>query len=467
MIKRVWSTFIAISIFAFQPASAQDTPEKTMEAPVLGETIEDRLTSDELHRYTLSLQGGRFVQGVANQHSVDLVVTVYAPDDEIVRTFDGPSRGSENFQFESEKAGEYRIELKPFNNEAGEYSLALLRNEPVATVPEDRVDQLLAAHDNSDSPGAVVGVYRDGALTFSKAYGLADLSHHVPFTTETLTNIGSTSKQFTAFAIGLLAERGHLSLDDDVRSHIPELPDFGKTITLRHMMTHTTGYREFLNTIALTGRQLGEGDYIDRDELIEIVQRQPALQNDPGSEWNYNNTAFGLLTIVVERVSGQSFPDWMREHVFEPLDMKHTQVRKNQSEIVPNRSSGYLTDDEGHYREATDLGGAMGAGGIYTTVGDLAKWMANYHDPNVGTPELIKEMTTPYVLTTGDTTNYGLGLFIDEQGGLKRYQHGGADIAHRSMFMFFPEINSGVVALSNFGSFVNPAGDIAEAFFWR
>ncbi|MBX2821152.1 MAG: serine hydrolase, partial [Rhodothermaceae bacterium] len=380
-------------------------------------------------------------------------------------TFDGPARGPEVFRFESEAAGSHVIEIKPFEEEEGRYALQLDRVEPVKTVPAERVDQLLALYDSNDSPGAVVGVVSDGELTFAKGYGRAHLSYDLPFTTETVTNIGSTSKQFTAFSIALLAERGHLSLDDDVRDYIPELPDFGSVVTLRHMMTHTTGYREFLNLIAMTGRQLGKGEFIDRDELIEVVQRQPELQNEPGAEWNYNNTAFGLLTIVVERVTGEEFQDWMKENVFEPLDMHHTMFRKTQDTIVPNSSMGYINGEGGGYVEASDLGGAMGAGGLYTTVGDLAKWMANYHNAVVGNAETMKAMTTRYVLTDGDTTEYGLGLFIDEQSGLKRIQHGGADIAHRSMFMYFPEINSGVVALSNYGSFLNPAGEIAELFF--
>ena len=430
-----------------------------------GELRAGHISGEDVHSFVLELEQDYFVHGEANQISVDLVVTVYAPDGSVLRTFDNPARGPESFQFDSESDGTYRIELKSFEKQTGDYTLALHLVEPKAESPDKRVDQLMAAYYSYEAPGAVIGVIKDGDVVFSKAYGMADLSHGIEFSTETLTNIGSTSKQFTAFAIALLAEQGKLSLDDDVRTHIPELPDFGQTITLRHMMTHTTGFREFLNAIALTGRQLGKGDYIDQNELIDVVKRQPALQNDPGAEWNYNNTAFGLLTMVVERVTSQSFPKWMKENVFDPLGMHSTMVRENPSTIIPNRSAGYLMNEHGQYTEAADLGGAMGAGGIYTTVGDLAKWMVNYHDPKIGSAALVDQMTTPYVLTTGDTTNYGLGLFIDEQGGLKRYQHGGADVAHRSMFMYFPEINSGVVALSNFGSFSNPATEIADLFF--
>lgn len=460
---RFFTTLLMLFFMLNGAVQAQSVDEATVIRQ--GEMRNGHIGGEDVHSFVLELEEDYFVHGEANQISVDLVVTIYTPDGSVLRTFDNPARGPESFRFDSESSGTYRIELKSFEKQTGDYTLALHLVEPKAESPDKRVDQLMAAYYSYEAPGAVIGVIKDGDVVFSKAYGMANLSHGIEFGTETLTNIGSTSKQFTAFAIALLAERGKLSLDDDVRTYLPELPDFGQTITLRHMMTHTTGYREFLNTIALTGRQLGKGDYIDRNELIDVVKRQPALQNDPGAEWNYNNTAFGLLTMVIERVTSQSFPNWMKDNVFDPLDMHSTIVRENPSTIIPNRSIGYLMDEQGLYTEAGDLGGAMGAGGIYTTIGDLAKWMGNYQNPKVGSAALIDQMTTPYVLTTGDTTNYGLGLFIDEQGGLKRYQHGGADVAHRSMFMYFPGINSGVVALSNLGSFSNPATEIADLFF--
>ena len=236
-----------------------------------------------------------------------------------------------------------------------------VREHDVVLLRDGKVDQA-AAQFYKDTPGAVVGVIKGGKLAFVKGYGAADLTYGMPFTAETPTNIGSSSKQFTGFALALLASRGKLSLDDDVRKHIPELKDFGKKITVRHLLTHTTGYREFINTLIIEGRQVLEGDYIAPDEAIKVINRQPTLQNEPGAEFNYNNSAFSLATIVVERVTGRPFAEWMREEVFLPLGMTKTWVRANPGQIIRGRSIGYIPG-EGGFREVRDLHGAAGAGG--------------------------------------------------------------------------------------------------------
>ena len=217
-----------------------------------------------------------------------------------------------------------------------------------------------------------MGVIKGGKLAFVKGYGAADLTYGMPFTPQTPTNIGSSTKQFTGFALALLASRGKLSLDDDVRKHIPELKDFGKKITVRHLLTHTTGYREFINTLIIAGRQVLEGDYIAPDEVIKVINRQPALQNEPGAEFNYNNSAFSLATIVVERVTGRPFGEWMREEVFLPLGMTKTWVRANPGQIIPNRTVGSIAGDFG-FREVRDLYGSAGAGGNQTHAGGGAE----------------------------------------------------------------------------------------------
>jgi CubicO group peptidase (beta-lactamase class C family) len=329
-----------------------------------------------------------------------------------------------------------------------------------------RVDSIMATFQGTNSPGAVVAVVRKGEIVFQRAYGMANLTHGVPFTVDTRTNIGSTSKQFTAFAVAFLARDGRLSLDDDVRSHIPELPDLGETVTLRHLISHTSGYREFLNALAMGGWRMEDADHIHRREIVEVVQRQPALQNSPGAEWNYNNTGYALLAMVVERVTGESFPDWMADHVFGPVGMKDTAVRAHPGQIVPHSAQGYVPAGEGAFREASDIGAAMGAGGIYTTVGDLARWMRNLGTGEVGGREIMEQMTTPYVLTSGDTTNYGFGLMMDRDRGLRRVQHGGADAAHRSHFAYYPDLDAGLMVLSNNAAFPGTINaGIAEVFF--
>ena len=255
-------------------------------------------------------------------------------------------------------------------------------------------------------------------------------------------------------------------MDDDIRKYIPELPNLGEVVTLRHLLTHTSGYREFLNTIAMTGRQLHRGDWIDRSELISIVQRQPELQNTPGSEFNYNNTGYGLLATVVERIGGKPFPDWMKENVFEPLKMNDTFVRTDPLTIIKRASQGYVQDDEGAYKNSPDFGGTIGAGGIYTTVSDLANWVKNFKGDELVKSGKFEQMSTPFKLSSGKSTGYGFGLYIDEYKGLARIHHGGADTAHRSMMMYFPNLEAAVITQSNYSNFKGSIVEsVADQFF--
>jgi CubicO group peptidase (beta-lactamase class C family) len=333
---------------------------------------------------------------------------------------------------------------------------------------QDRVDRIMADYSGTETPGAIVAVVRDGRIVFERAYGMANLTHGIPFALDTRTNIGSTSKQFTAFAIALLADRGQLSLDDDVRTHIPELPDLGEVVRLRHLVSHTSGYREFLNALAIGGWRFSPLDHIDRDEILTVVQRQPALQNSPGAEYNYNNTGYALLALVVERVTGEPFRDWMAANVFEPLGMDATAIRGDPQRIVPNSAQGYGPvgeDGADGFREIFDIPAAMGAGGIYTTVGDLALWMRNLRTAELGGPALMERMTTPNVLTTGDTTSYAMGLIVSTARGLRMIQHGGADAAHRSTFIYYPDLDAGLIVQSNHAGFDGTIpGRIAEVF---
>ena len=209
---------------------------------------------------------------------------VLGPDGDQRARFGGLGRGPERFGGRTSAAGPYTVELFAAGDEgdeSGNYEITLLRHERVATNPKKLTDQMMARFDADHSPGAAVRVWRDGKTLYSKTYGMANLTYGIPFKPDTRTNIGSTSKQFTAFAIMLQAERGLLSLDDDIRTHIPELPEFDETIQVRHLITHTSGLREFLNLLRMTGRRLDRGDWIDRSEIVEIVQRQPASPSRP------------------------------------------------------------------------------------------------------------------------------------------------------------------------------------------
>lgn len=437
------------------------------QTPVLtrGATVAGTLGTGDTARYTINAAAKSFVWGAVDQRSVNVMVRVLGPSGTTLARVDGPNVGLERFRFETQDAGAYQVQVIPIEKSTGAYAITLDRAEPVASDPKKLADQLFSGYD-SDTPGGEVAVFRDGKTIFAKAYGMANLSYGIPYRLDTRTNIGSTSKQFTAFAVMLLVEDGKINLDADVRTYIPELPDLGAKVAVRNLLTHTSGYREYLNLVSLGGRRLDHGDYIDRKELISIIQRQPKLQNAPGAEFNYNNTAFALLSVIVERVSGMEFPAFMATRVFGPIGMTHTLVRSSPETIVPGMSMGYSPGGKTGYLEARDLFSSMGAGGIYTTVADLQLWVQNLDNPRVGSRATINQMMTSFVLTKGDTTGYGFGLFIDKHKGLTRIQHGGADIAHRSQLYYYPELHAGLTTQSNDAAFDGSiASRLAEAFF--
>ena len=480
--KYAFITFCCYSFITL--ATAQDQNENTLTP---GQALIGSLESDGQAEYFIDLQAGMFVYGEVDQHDVDVEVTVFDPRGDVVGSFDGPERGAESVQFDTDLAGRYRVTLEPNPNDeqSGNYTVSLQRVEPTATDPAERLDQLLSAFAGDDVPGGIVAVMRDGEIIHSQAVGMANLTYGIPFGRETVSNIGSVSKQFTAFAVTKLAFSGALSLDDDVRQYFPELPDLGQTVTIRNLLNHTNGYREFLGLLAMAGVRLGEGDYIDRDELIRVLQRQPALQDEPGTKFNYNNTAYGLAALLVERVTDVPFREWMAENVFEPLGMTNTRVRSHVGEIIPNAAEGYVlrytgwcgrrsscSAEESPFRQAADLGGgggaSMGPGQIYTTVGDLSRWIENLHAATFGGSEVIEEITRPQIETPwGEDIHYGLGLFIEHHRGLRLIQHGGADTGHRAQTLYYPEINAAVIAMSNNAAFsaYSIARETAEAFF--
>jgi CubicO group peptidase (beta-lactamase class C family) len=429
-----------------------------------GETHSGALAPGARHTYIVELGDSSYVFGQANQISVDVEVTILKPDGEEEASFDGPSRGAENFMFTSDTAGTWVIAVTPFEDQSGDYEIVLWKAEPVAMERSARIDQLMTPFTGDDTPGAVVGVLDGGKIVFERAYGMADLSFGVPFQVNTPTNIGSVTKQFTAMSILLLQNDGLLSLDDEVRKHIPELPDFGKPVTLRNLLNHTGGFREIYNFLPMTGRA-GE-DHIDREEAIRIVQRQLELQAAPDTEYNYNNTGYILLSMVVERVSGKTFPEFMKQRIFEPLGMNDTRVKYSQGEIIPGASTPYVTADAGGWRSARDLAASAGAGGIYTTFRDMTKWMLNYRDATVGGRGAIELLTTRNVLANGDTTGYALGIGVSERRGRTVLSHTGGDTAHRTFFSYFPELESGIFLSSNNATFIFAAAtEIEDHFF--
>jgi len=326
-----------------------------------------------------------------------------------------------------------------------------------------KVDELFSQFDKEGTPGATVAIVQDGEIIYKQGYGLANMEYDIPNTPSTIFHIASVSKQFTCFAAMLLVEEGKISLNDDVRKYIPEVPDFGKTITLRHLANHTSGLRDQWNLLALGGWRLD--DVITKEHVMKLVEKQEALNFDPGEEYYYCNTGYTLLAEVVSRVSGKSFAEFTQERIFEPLGMESTLFYDDHQKIVPNRAYSYGRNGR-KYNKAVLSYANVGATSLFTTVEDLALWADNFEAATIGNANTMKEMHTQGILNNGDTISYALGQVIDKYRGFNRVQHSGGDAGYRTYIGRYPEQNFSVIVFSNFGNF-NPgwkASQIADIY---
>ncbi len=332
----------------------------------------------------------------------------------------------------------------------------LYENEAYDSVTSERKgDELLAEWDRSDCPGCALGIIQNGQLVHKRGYGMANLEHDVPITSRTVFRIASTSKQFTAMCIALLAEQGELSLDDDIRKYLPEMPAYGHTITIRHLIHHSSGLYDYVELMNLTGRR-DEDPYTDGD-VIEMLARQEELNFTPGSEYLYSNTGYYLLGRVVKRASGQSLHKFAEENIFRPLGMRHTHFHDDHTEIVKHRAVGYSPRQEGGYRIDMTAQDIVGDGGLFTTVEDLYLWDQNFYHNRLGKGKdsLIQQVLTPGVLNSGEKLDYAFGLVVGDYRGLRIVSHGGAFVGFRAEMIRFPEQKFSVVCLANLST-INP-----------
>jgi CubicO group peptidase (beta-lactamase class C family) len=303
----------------------------------------------------------------------------------------------------------------------------------------EQVDKVFAKWDSTASPGCAVSVIKDGHIIYKRGYGMADLDHDVPITTETVFHVASISKQFTAASILLLAKEGKLSLDDDVRKYITELPDFGTRITLRHLIHHTSGLRDQWELLGLAGWRYSL-DLITDDDVLELMSHQKELNFKPGERHVYCNTGYTLLAQVVKRVSGQSLREFTTARIFQPLGMQNTHFRDDHAEIVKHIAYGYVDGRAGDgYRLSVTNFDTVGATSLLTTVEDLARWDENFYHPRVGDAELVKQQLQRGRLNNGKELDYAFGLQHGKYRGLPTVDHDGADAGYRADLLRFPE----------------------------
>ena len=280
------------------------------------------------------------------------------------------------------------------------------------------------------APGCAAAVSLNGEVVFEKAFGLADLEHNVPNTTQTIFESGSVAKQFTAAALVLLQQDGKLSLDDPVKKYIPELPDYGSPLTIRHLLNHTAGLRDWGAVLSLTGAGRGER-VISQDLALDVITHQRALDFTPGAEYSYSNSGYNLAAIIVERVSKQKFPAFVEERLFKPIGMKNSSWRDDYQRIVPGRAQGYARQGNGPWRLNMPFMNVYGNGGMLTTVGDWMKWNAMLDSQSLGAP-LVNALETQGVLNDGRKIAYALGLTVAKYKGMKDVSHGGATAGYQT-----------------------------------
>lgn len=317
-------------------------------------------------------------------------------------------------------------------------------------VPADHaehVDEIFARWNSNTSAGCAVGVVKDGLVILEEAYGMADLEHDVPNTPETIFEGGSLSKQFTAAAVVLLALDGKLSLDDDVREYIPEIPDYGHTITLRHLMTHTSGLRDWGSVASISGWGREQRSH-DHDDVLDILSRQSALNFVPGHEYSYSNSGYNLLAIVVDRVSGMPFADFSMQRIFQPLGLRNTQWRDDYQRIVRGRSSAYSATSDG-WEINRPIEHVHGNGGILTTVGDLGIWAQAQEDGRLGGPDFVRMMHETGLLNDGSDIVYAGGLRVEPYRGVPSVTHTGSTAGYRAFLGRYPDQGLSVAMLCN------------------
>lgn len=317
----------------------------------------------------------------------------------------------------------------------------------------------------SNSPGAAIRISRGNQVLYSKGFGLSDLEHRTAITDETIFEAGSVSKQFTATAVLMLARKGKLKLDDDVRKYIPELPDYGHTITVRHLIQHTSGLRDWGSVIALSGWPRGTRVYTNELALSYII-RQKALNYTPGAEYLYSNSNYTLLTVLAERVSGMSLPDFTEEFMFKPLGMKNTRWRNDFQQIVNNRAVGYDRRG-GQFYSNMPFENTYGHAALLTTVKDLDLWNKSWKNSPLGGDSLLMLRTEQGLLTDGKMIRYAGGVMIDEHNGHTEVSHSGATAGYRAWLAYYPSDDLSVVFISN-ATFIAPVTigkKIASIFF--
>lgn len=313
-----------------------------------------------------------------------------------------------------------------------------------------KIDALIPKGIDDSTPGLVIGIVQNGKLLFHKEYGLANLSYGIANNSEIIYNIGSVSKQFLGYAFALLQERGVLDLDEPVGKYLDDWPKFKYPVSIRHLLTHTSGYREAYTLSNLAGRPIGI-DRLSRKECLDVVRRQPELEFVPGSRFSYNSTAWVILAEILEKVTKVSADEWVTTNIFQPLKMNDTKIERYVGEVIPNAAESYSYEKKQGYVNAKSNRSIFAAADVYTNINDLVKWINNFRSMKVGNKAAYDLFLEPFILNDGSNSEYALGISSGTYRGLTRYRHTGSHEAFLTQLSYYPAYNLGIITISNFG----------------
>jgi CubicO group peptidase (beta-lactamase class C family) len=309
-----------------------------------------------------------------------------------------------------------------------------------------KIDEIFRTF-NQTTPGCAVAIVKDQQLVFSKGYGMANLEYGAPVKPITKFHIASVSKQYTAFCMLLLEKDGLINLDEDVRKYLDFVPDFGKKITIRHLINHTSGLRDQWQLLAHAGWQLD--DVIKQEHVIKLISMQKALNFDPGEEYMYCNTGYTLMAEIVEKVAGLSFRQYTNQKIFKPLGMDSTHFNDNYQEILQNKAYSYSARNGGGFQHEVLSYSTVGPTSLITTVEDHVKWINNFETGKVGGKDLMKKMFETGTLNDGRKLDYAYALVVDTYKGNRQVSHFGADAGFRTVSSMYPDAKLGIVIFSN------------------
>ncbi|WP_338791705.1 serine hydrolase domain-containing protein [Bernardetia sp. MNP-M8] len=330
------------------------------------------------------------------------------------------------------------------------YVALLITFSATSQNPTNLIDNLFIDWSTENNPGGVVLVTHQNNLVFTKAYGLANIPYQIANTEESVFNIGSLSKQFTAMGIVLLYLDGKLSFDDDIKTYLPEFTDFGKTITIRQLLHHTSGLRAVPELFGLAGWR--SGDAISNDDVYRYLLKQQDLNFEPNSEFMYSNSGYILLAKIIERISKQDFKSYMKEKVFQPLHLNSTFVEEDYSAIITKTANSYTETAPSFFQTVENNDLTYGASNVYSTSVDISNWAKNYTKAPKSWKKAFSILETLTTLNSGEKNNYAFGIVIDDFFGNRRIQHTGAIAGFQSIMYSYPDEDLQIIILSNFTS---------------